>query len=225
MSKKQTVQVACPACKKESDYTIWESVNTAIDPEMKAAVRNRSAFLFTCPECGEKTYVDYSFLYHQMEDRIMIHYANTEENAENIYNLVTGKEMPGMAKDLFDHGYLIRIVRSQIELREKLAIFDAGLDDRIVELFKLYVLAAFQKDNPDCRITELLFFSEGGKHCIQIFADCKPKGTAELTPAVYDILTNDYGPRMPDLRQDGPFIDRQWAMEMLGLGTTANTAQ
>ena len=84
MSRSRLISITCPECQKESDFRIWESINTMLNPEMKSAVRDRSAFLFTCPECGAKKYVDYGFLYHQMEDHIMIHYVNSDENAEEI---------------------------------------------------------------------------------------------------------------------------------------------
>lgn len=68
MSSHTKVIVTCPKCNKEHSIRIWRSINTTLDPEMKAAVRDRSAFLFECPSCGEKAYMDYGFLYHQMED-------------------------------------------------------------------------------------------------------------------------------------------------------------
>lgn len=64
MSMHDTITITCPECGKDAEFRIWKSINTKIDPEMKAAVRDRSAFLFTCPNCGAKHYVDYGFLYH-----------------------------------------------------------------------------------------------------------------------------------------------------------------
>ncbi|MFR8248683.1 MAG: CpXC domain-containing protein [Lachnospiraceae bacterium] len=36
-------------------------------------VLNQSIFLYTCPRCGKTFRLDYSTLYHQMEDLIMIY--------------------------------------------------------------------------------------------------------------------------------------------------------
>lgn len=80
-----------------------------------------------------------------------------------------------------DENYLIRIVRSQNEFREKIPIFDEGLDDRIIELFKLYVLATFRKNHPDCNDVDILCFREDGKNCVQIFAGNQYQGTSEYT--------------------------------------------
>lgn len=220
MSKTRSITITCPACRKDSDFVIWESINTVLNPEMKSAVRDRSAFLFICPECGAKNYVDYGFLYHQMEDRIMIHYASSDKNAEEIYDLVTGKTMPDMMKEMFDSDYLIRIVRSQNQFREKVAIFDAGLDDRIIEIFKIFLLAKYQEGHPEGNEKiELLYFIDEGKHLIQVFADNNLVGVAEIPMEFYEKLKSDYSSNLPDIRKDEPFIDRQWAIKALELGS------
>ena len=220
MSSSRTVSITCPSCNADSDFLIWESINTMLDPEMKSAVRDRSAFLFTCPKCGTKTYVDYGFLYHQMEDHIMIHYANSDENAREIYDLVTGKNMPDMMKDMISDDYLTRIVRSQNQLREKLAIFDSGLDDRIIEIFKIFLLARYQEDHPESSgKIELFYFFDDGKHMIQVMDGDEPAGVAELPLDFYEELKSEFAPRLPDIRKDEPFIDRQWAIKTLKLGS------
>ncbi|MDD6708201.1 CpXC domain-containing protein [Eubacterium pyruvativorans] len=84
MSRSKEVMLTCPECKQDSSFTIWESINTTLDPEMKQAVLDKSAFLFECPKCHKKTNEDYGFLYHQKEDNIMIHYANSDEDAERV---------------------------------------------------------------------------------------------------------------------------------------------
>ena len=71
MSQRREVSLTCPQCGKEHPFIIWNSINTILNPEMKEAVKDRSAFRFVCPDCGAKTYVDYDLLYHQMEDRII----------------------------------------------------------------------------------------------------------------------------------------------------------
>ena len=81
MSLKKIIRVQCPHCKKEYSFTMWESVNTTENPEMKSTVKDRSIFLFKCPNCQKETYADYDFVYHQMENKIMIFYCKTVEKA------------------------------------------------------------------------------------------------------------------------------------------------
>lgn len=219
MSLSRIVPITCPTCQKESDFLVWESINTMLDPDMKASVRDRSAFLFTCPHCGRKSHVDYGFLYHQMEDNIMIHYATSDENAETISEFMSANNAPDMLKEVLESGYLNRIVRSQNALLEKLAIFDAGLDDRIIEIFKIIVLLKFlDGQSEQYEEIELFYFNDNGEHFIQIIADGKPKGAAPLSMEIYEGFREEFSSRLPEMREDGPFIDRQWALEFMGIG-------
>lgn len=217
MSSHREINVTCPQCHKENSCVIWSSINTALDPEMKKAVRDRSAFQFICPDCGAKTNLVYGFLYHQMEDHIMIQYAASDEAAEEAYKMFTGDDPSGMIKNLLSSNYLIRIVRTQNELLEKLAIFDAGLDDRIIEILKIFTLASFQQQNPDEKPTEILFFSDQGKKIFQVIAGEKTCGAAEIPEDFYEKVRQMYQDKIPDIRADDPFIDRTWALEKLGL--------
>ena len=99
MSSHREINVTCPQCHKENSCVIWSSINTALDPEMKKAVRDRSAFQFICPDCGARTTLVYGFLYHQMEDHIMIQYAASDEAAEEevpeeLLSFQTGPPIP-----------------------------------------------------------------------------------------------------------------------------------
>lgn len=107
--------------------------------------------------------------------------------------------------------------------REKLAIFDLGLDDRIIEIFKIFLLARYQEDHPkNSGKIELLYFFDEGKHMIQVMDGDEPAGVAELPLDFYEELKSEFAPRLPDIRKDKPFIDRQWAIETLKLGSKTN---
>lgn len=38
MSKNHIEKIVCPKCNTESDFVLWDSINTMLDPEMKAIV-------------------------------------------------------------------------------------------------------------------------------------------------------------------------------------------
>ena len=48
MSKRCEVTITCPKCNEEHPFVMWQSINTQLDPEMRAAVKDRSAFQFIC---------------------------------------------------------------------------------------------------------------------------------------------------------------------------------
>ncbi len=218
MSKREQVTVTCPYCNNEHPFTMWGSINTVLDPQMKAAVRDRSAFLFECPTCGEKTYVDYSMLYHQMEDRIMIHYVNSDEDAQEAYKLYMQEDDSdslGLLQTMREDDYLIRIVRSQSEMREKIAIFDAGLDDRIIEMIKLFFAAKYQIDHPEQKSISVYYRREGEEDLIEVYADDNYMGAMIFPEGLYEEIQKAYLGKIPEMRKDSPFINRQWAMKYI----------
>ncbi len=220
MSMTHLENITCPKCGKDIEFRIWQSINTVLDPEMKKAVRDKSAFQFVCPYCGHKGYVNYGFLYHQMEDQMMIYYSQYEEDARKIYEMLKGKDdsdqVKNMLKDLIEAKYLRRIVRSQNQLLEKLHIFDAQMDDRIVEICKLFIYLQFMDNHPDVQDVELLMFTnEDKKHMVQIMNSEKSFGFAEITDAFYQSVKERFEKQLPDLREDDPIIDRKWATAFL----------
>ncbi|MCQ2513223.1 MAG: CpXC domain-containing protein [Lachnospiraceae bacterium] len=115
----------------------WHSV---LDPDMKEKVRSGEAFRWTCPHCGNTANVNYTTLYHQMEGHVMIYlvFGDQEKAIEMMQGFYRDNE--GNIVDA-DEDYRNRVVGTMNEFREKLMILDAGLDDRIIELMKLFILA------------------------------------------------------------------------------------
>lgn len=213
MSKHYETTINCPKCGQSSAFRIWESINTVINPEMKEKVKDRSAFLFTCPHCGEQNYVNYGFLYHQMEDTIMIAYSTSDENEEEMYHLFTYEQ-----DDIFSFGniflkgkYLLRIVRSLNALREKIYIFDDGLDDRIVEIYKLLLYGKILDDVPDTKDLDI-FYMGGEQPHFEAVTSSKFLGSSDFNRDLYEHLIKQYSDRLPELRHDGPIVDRGYAI-------------
>lgn len=216
MSKHYETPIECPKCGKSSDFRIWESINTTLDPEMKEKVKDRSAFLFICPHCGEQNYVDYGFLYHQMEDTIMIAYSNSDENEEEMYHLFTEEiDTPlGLDNIFLKDEYLLRIVRSMNALREKIYIFDDGLDDRIIELYKLFLYVKILDDAPDTNDLDI-FYMGGEQPRFEAVTSSKFVGSSDFNREFYDHLIEQFSDRIPEIRHDNPIVDRGYAMKLL----------
>ena len=216
MSKHYETPIECPKCGKSSDFRIWESINTTLDPEMKEKVKDRSAFLFTCPHCGEQNYVDYGFLYHQMEDTIMIAYSNSDENEKEMYHLFTEEiDTPlGLDNIFLKDEYLLRIVRSMNALREKIYIFDDGLDDRIIELYKLFLYVKILDDAPDTNDLDI-FYMGGEQPRFEAVTSSKFIGSSDFNREFYDHLIEQFSDRIPEIRHDNPIVDRGYSMKLL----------
>ncbi len=123
--------LACPACGKKSRFKIWDRIYTDKVPELKDQVRDLSLFHFVCPACGQETYLDYDFLYVQNDVRLVIYYA---PGGGDISAMHESLQKPEYA---FMQSYQYRLIRTRARLLETLAIFDAALDDRVLEIMKV----------------------------------------------------------------------------------------
>ena len=131
MSSNPVNQLRCPVCRHVQEFTLRNVVDVTDDPERKQALLTGALTRMTCAKCGAETDVLYPLLYHDTEYRLMIW-------------LIPGRGQPGDD----DHKlgeidatlaatHQFRLVRTANELKEKVVIAEAGLDDRVVELFKV----------------------------------------------------------------------------------------
>lgn len=119
----------CSKCGQTTEITVYKSINTADNPELKEKVKNGSLFLWECPHCGTVNLARYETLYHDPQKKLMLWLVPDGKISETQMQAITNhtKAMGG---------YTLRLVRDMGELMEKVLIFDAGLDDAAIELCK-----------------------------------------------------------------------------------------
>lgn len=206
----------CPECMQEGDIQIWSSINTMLDPEMKEKVRTGEAFMWECPHCGYKLPVIYATLYHQMEDKIMIHFV--EDKVEAVETI---KRLSGEGEDDFDilgafyeADYTIRVVDSIGKFREKLKIFDKKLDDRVMELTKAFLRYNLLLSDPGVKIKEFLFDTTAdGTKLFSLLLDDGSRASIDYEEDLYDSVKNNFK-EIIDADEDF-IIDSEWADSIL----------
>lgn len=217
MSMERSVTVTCPKCGAEGDFVIWRSLNTQLDPDMKAKVLSGEIFRFRCPKCGEESSVVYPMLYHQMEDQIMIHLVTSDEDVEDAAkafdDIANGTMMPGI--DMSEADYTFRMVGTQNQLREKIYIFDSDMDDRAVEMYKLCLKSNMLVNQPEIKVAEMfLEMNEGEPENFAVRLEDGTWGTMPFRKEMYERIKQD----MLDSSDDGKrtyFVDQQWAIEYM----------
>lgn len=213
MSMPRKEMITCPQCGKEAEFTVWGSINTMLDPEMKEMVRNDEAFVFTCPDCGSKNLVDYPTLYHQMEDNIMIHYAPGENADKALESLEHVKQLDDLLGKI---EIKTRVVSTRNDFKEKLKILDEGLDDRVIEIMKLYMGAHLANNNPDLEIEEFHFdVDTEGERCFSIGLSDGRWASTDYAQDMYDGIMEAYGERID--KDKSPVVDYNWAIEFIGI--------
>ncbi len=220
MSQKQTTKITCPKCSKEHDFQIWSSINVTLEPNMKEEVLSRKAFTFECPDCKERTLYTYDFLYHDMEQKIMIYHVTSNEALvqamEGFAQMTNVGVDDGILNGPEVEGYRKRIVRSLNDLREKIFIFDAGLDDRVVEIFKVFCIIQLKHEDPDFQADEAYFYSREGEIGFQFLREGKAFGEVAIDPADYEDLAKNAADILTKDDQAPNFmIDTEWAYKMV----------
>ena len=225
MSVKHTQQIACLKCKKKSDFEFYGSINTMLDPTLKQRVKNFDIFKFICPHCGSEQFVNYSFLYHQMEDKVMIFYCQDEEEVAKVRSLYaddfdTALNAQGESETIDTTGYRRRIVIGADNLVEKIRIFDAGLEDRLVEIYKVLLYGQMQAElaaMPGGDAVDDVFVDEqlDGSLNFVFVADGRAVGAVAFSQDVYEVIANQYRDAVERLAPTEPVINQDWAFDIL----------
>lgn len=134
-------KACCSKCGAENTVPTYPNINVQTNPELKDKVRNGSIFLWSCGKCGQVNLAPYSTLYHDPQERVMVWLTPDSMPADekaavesHMQALSAQLQDPANAEILGD--YTLRRAREVGELIEKVKIFEAGLDDVVVEMCK-----------------------------------------------------------------------------------------
>ena len=188
-----TVHVPCPSCQREHEAKLVQSINTQQSPELKARLLAGDLNMLDC-SCGKRTLLSATLLYHD-PDREYFCQACPGGEAAMAAGAAAFAAIGGVGTR--------RLVPSQNALAEKVKILEAGLDDRVIEVLKVILLAA---DNED--LNSILLFDRVDRDAnIITWILLQPQRTVASPLAAYDKLAPTL--KAPeDLR-----IDRAWALE------------
>lgn len=139
--------VVCPMCGELGKAEIYTSVNPTINPKLRSKVLDGKLFSWTCPSCGYNARLTYPILYNDMKNRFMVYFIpkidrfqlcdkELEEKYSNVRNLSK------------------RIVPDFNSFKEKIFIFESGLDDMAVELTKVAIGQTVSKKLDGVEVTD-----------------------------------------------------------------------
>lgn len=108
----------CSECGTSFESPVYQSINVQDNPELKSKVVSGEIFLRRCPSCGKMQLAKYPLLYLDPSEHLLLCLSDQELAVDGL------------------EGYTARRVTAVGDLIEKIKIFDAGLDDVIIELCK-----------------------------------------------------------------------------------------
>lgn len=125
-TKHDMITVACPSCHREQVVKTYSMIDLVTDPKMDLGILTDSVFTHRCSFCGASFTVTNELLL---------------TNADVPYAILLAPDYQGGAPKAPRQlqGYTKRIVKTINQLKEKVMVFQNLMDDRAVELCKLYL--------------------------------------------------------------------------------------
>ena len=158
MSEQSTYIISCPKCQEAQSVDLYDSVNVAKDPELKERLLSNQLNRVTCGPCELDFRVDKNLLYTDPAHRAMVYLmpctlAELDRAREEFEatTQVVGHILPGDVEAPELH-----LVIDRTELVEKIFLFEAGVNDRLIEYIK-YMIYVRNPEAVDPRTQQLLF--------------------------------------------------------------------
>jgi hypothetical protein len=181
-------RVAC-FCESTFDADIPDTADLAADPEVEQFILDGDFMAVTCPACGKRLTPEYPFRLAGVKgfgEVLLVPEPDRASLARGKLEIVTGTEG--------------RVVAGFPELVEKLIIAAAGLDDRVIEIMKYYLLTGGASHGPAESQDDVTNFYRGmdaAKHLFHIVGMKKGEvGVARLATDLYTRIAADLATRI-----------------------------
>ena len=122
MSISRNDAVRCPECGCIIPFELYDSITSSLNPELRQQILDGPFETVVCPDCRAVSYIQYDSLSHDPARRFMV-CVGTDYS-----DVFQQSDCPA--------GYKLRYVDDYKQLAEKIRIFEAGLNDRIMEITK-----------------------------------------------------------------------------------------
>ncbi len=132
MSNVISKEVACPNCSEITNAHLYISINATNDPQFREELLSENLLKWKCENCGYEGRFTYPLLYNDMKRRFMIYLIPQIDRFQ-----LEDRELEDDYRNL--KGITKRITPDFNSFKEKVFIFESGLDDMAVELTKLAI--------------------------------------------------------------------------------------
>lgn len=147
MSNVISKEVACPQCNEICSVHVYTSINATNDPQFREDLLSEKLLKWKCENCSYEGRFTYPILYNDMKHRFMVYLIPQIERFQ-----LEDRSLEEEYRNL--KGITKRITPDFNSFKEKVFIFESGLDDMAVELTKLAVSETVAKKHDLSKVDE-----------------------------------------------------------------------
>ena len=177
--------VNCSKCGEPIEVTAFQSVNTDYADNIAERIISGDLFNAKCPKCGFISHLNYDMLYHDIKRKAMIWviHKDTKEYKTRVAearsaNIISYKTT--------------RIVEDMNALREKVACLESNRDDRIIELYKVYMAYHILSKRPGFDFRNAFYTTSNVGGLIFLYDTEGTELVCEVLDELYDHFSNLY---------------------------------
>lgn len=214
MSNPVVFDIRCPMCGMAIAFWGRETLNAGRFPDVRRQVLDRTVMSVTCGGCEQRITVERETLYVDFDRGLFVlvfpwgerhrHEAHGQLGGA-VFDRVVKQEAPAIVWEILGET-AVRVVHGYEQLREKVVIADARLDDRVVEVVKARLLrdiAMLGENGVASMVLERIGEHGGPLAFVPIDADGRP---LDLSPLVVDrLMYDDFAAGRTWLRDSGWF--------------------
>lgn len=209
MEKREKVfDITCPKCGHKFEKSLPTAIFSSI--EEKEEILSGKFGNITCPSCANEFILNYRFAYTDETNLFMVvnDPAFVDKKARLAFS--TGLGLIGAARkdELIKHN--LRLTYNYKALREKIAIFEAGLDDRVIELMKYFLINNEDFSYKPDQVKDFIFTDKREFYLETVLSVGLKLDFSDL---LYETILSNYGEA---IKKDRSYlVDRAWAENFL----------
>lgn len=125
-------KIACPKCSETTEAKLFMSINATNEPTLRGDILDEKLLKWRCSACGYEARLTYPLLYNDMKNRFMVYLIPEADRfqLEDVELEQKYERLKGIRK---------RLAPDFNVFKEKVFIFESGLDDMAVEITKLVI--------------------------------------------------------------------------------------
>lgn len=232
MSTFRRYDTTCPACGHAHEVEIARGLHITRLPNIRRHLLDGTFQVYPCPACGKAAVYEATVVYTDFERN---EYVACETARSATWQAALARHQT-VFRDCFEHGPPIaqemghrfkrRLVFGFRALREKLVLWDKGLDDRIVEAVKGDLLRE-EGEAPRDAVLRISRVLDGGHLLFAVYEPVRPpedlppdEPWVATLPAPHDFLTAPaamYAARAAEpsrIERDYPWLGDDWFIDL-----------